>query len=44
MLRCGSIGIVTADKDFDALAEEGIERLDPARVEGWRGAIVGRAP
>lgn len=32
MLRVGSERIVKADKSFDRLAGEGIERLDPAGV------------
>lgn len=39
MLRDGSTRIVTADKDFDELVGAGIERLDPARIEAWRGAV-----
>jgi predicted nucleic acid-binding protein len=31
--------IVTADADFDQLAAEGIERLDPADVGAWRRGI-----
>ncbi len=31
--------IVTADRDFDDLATEGIERLDPADVESWRSMV-----
>ncbi len=31
--------IVTADGDFDELAAEGIERLDPADVRAWRRGI-----
>lgn len=31
--------IVSADGDFDELAVEGIERLDPANVEEWRHEI-----
>lgn len=33
--------IVTADSDFDELAAEGIERLDPAEVGVWRKEIEG---
>lgn len=40
MLRCSSSKIVTADKDFDELAGEGIRRLDPAQIESWRDAVV----
>lgn len=38
MLRAegSSAKVVTADRDFDDLAAEGIERLDPADVEVWR--------
>jgi predicted nucleic acid-binding protein len=36
--------IVSADGDFDALAAEGIERLDPADIELWRQEVErGRA-
>ena len=36
--------IVSADGDFDELAAEGIERLDPANVEVWRQEVErGRA-
>ncbi|MGB3683094.1 MAG: type II toxin-antitoxin system VapC family toxin [Rubrobacteraceae bacterium] len=31
--------IVTADRDFDDLAEEGIERLDPADIGSWRNML-----
>ena len=31
--------IVSADGDFDELATEGIERLDPARVQVWRREV-----
>ena len=31
--------IVTADRDFDDLSTEGIERLDPADVESWRSMV-----
>ncbi len=31
--------VVTADGDFDELATEGIERLDPSSVEEWRQEI-----
>ncbi len=43
MLRTGSATIVTADGDFDDLASEGIERLDPAKVEDWRPKIADRS-
>lgn len=33
--------IITADGAFDDLAPEGIERLDPADIEEWRGGIEG---
>ncbi len=33
--------IVTADGDFEDLAPEGIERLDPANIEDWRRGIEG---
>lgn len=33
--------IVTADRDFDDLAAEGIERLDPADVGVWRQEVEG---
>lgn len=36
MLRRSSTRIVTADKDFDELVDEGIQRLDPHAVEQWR--------
>ncbi len=36
MLRAGSQTIATADKSFDRLADNGIERLDPAGVASWR--------
>jgi predicted nucleic acid-binding protein len=36
--------LVSADGDFDELAAEGIERLDPANVEVWRQEVErGRA-
>jgi hypothetical protein len=36
--------IVSADGDFDELAAEGIERLDPADIEVWRQEVEeGRA-
>jgi len=37
----GEAAIVTADGDFDDLAPEGIERLDPADIETWRPRIEG---
>jgi len=33
--------IVTADGDFDDLAPEGVERLDPADIETWRQRVEG---
>lgn len=41
MLRAGdeTARIVTADADFDELAAEGVERLDPASVEEWREKV-----
>lgn len=33
--------VVTADGDFDELAAEGIERLDPADVGSWRKEVEG---
>lgn len=41
MLRSGGsrVRIVTADGNFDDLAAEGIERLDPANVQEWRGEV-----
>lgn len=41
MLRAGgdTAKIVTADSDFDELAAEGIERLDPSGVEEWRHEV-----
>lgn len=44
MLRDGSTRIVTADKDFDGLVEAGIERLDPARIDDWRGTVANQVP
>lgn len=38
MRRVGSRQIVTADRAFDAI--EGIERLDPLRVEEWAGRVT----
>lgn len=42
MLRVegSSVGVVTADGDFDDLAPEGVERLDPADIEDWRRRVV----
>lgn len=40
MMRTGSSRIVTADKDFDGLGNEGIKRLDPAKVKHWRAGIT----
>ena len=37
----GGPSIVTADGDFDDLAPEGIERLDPADLATWRQRIEG---
>ena len=37
MQRLGVSRVISADTDFDRL--EGIERLDPARIEEWQGAI-----
>ena len=37
MERVGSTRIVTADAAFDDI--QGIERLDPARVEEWRALV-----
>lgn len=31
--------IISADKDFDRV--DGIERLDPLRIEEWRAAVIG---
>ena len=31
--------IVSADSDFDELAAEGIERLDPTGIESWREEV-----
>ena len=35
MMRTGSDAIVTADADFDELADAGIGRVDPSEVERW---------
>lgn len=40
MRRTESTQIVSADADFDELAPEGIERLDPAEVERWSDEVV----
>jgi hypothetical protein len=37
-----SAKIVSADGDFDELAAEGIERLDPADIEVWRQEVERR--
>jgi predicted nucleic acid-binding protein len=39
MLRIGARKIVSADRDFDELEAEGIERLDPAAVEQWSAGL-----
>jgi predicted nucleic acid-binding protein len=31
--------VVSADRDFDELAVEGIERLDPSNIEVWRQVV-----
>ena len=36
--------IVSADSDFDELAAEGIERLDPADIEVWRQEVERSRP
>ena len=36
-----SVRVVTADRDFDDLSGEGIERLDPADLGSWRHGIQG---
>jgi len=38
MQRVGAAHIVTADTAFDGI--DGVERLDPALVEEWRGLVV----
>ena len=43
MLRTGSGQIVSADRDFDEFAKEGIERLDPVEVRHWRAQITDTA-
>lgn len=35
MLRADSKYIVSADRDFDGLANEGLVRLEPAEIEQW---------
>ena len=37
MQRVGARYVVTADKGFDGV--EGVERLDPARVDEWRSLV-----
>ena len=44
MRRTGSNRIVSADRDFDEFAKEGIERLDPAEVKHWRTKITDTGP
>lgn len=39
MLRAGSRKIVSADRHFDELTPEGIERLDPGEVAEWRAEL-----
>ena len=38
MQRLGVSRVISADADFDRL--EGIERLDPARIEAWEDSIL----
>jgi uncharacterized protein len=38
MFRVGSSRIVTADAEFDLI--EGIERLDPMKVDEWRDTVT----
>ena len=38
MQRLGTNRIISADTDFDRL--EGIDRLDPARIEEWQSVIL----
>ena len=38
MARIGSDTVVSADRDFDRVS--GIERLDPAGIEGWRDLVL----
>ena len=38
MQRLGAGRIISADADFDRL--EGIDRLDPARIQEWEGSIL----
>ena len=40
ILRVGTQSVVTADKSFDRLAREGIERLDPSGVESWKESLA----
>ena len=40
MQRTGSNRIVSADRDFDEFATEGIERLNPAEVHHWRAEVT----
>lgn len=40
MMRKGASRIVSADKDFDELGDQGIERLNPADIEIWRPKIT----
>jgi predicted nucleic acid-binding protein len=42
MLRIGSKYIVSADRDFDELKDEGIVRLEPAKLDSWRGMMVAK--
>ena len=37
----GTAKIVSADRDFDELVGEGIERLDPTDIEVWRQEVEG---
>lgn len=39
MQRTGTSRIVSADKDFDELTLEGVERLDPAEIGRWRDEL-----
>lgn len=41
MRRIGSTQIATADRGFDSI--DGIERLDPARVDDWQALVTGAA-
>ena len=38
MQRLGVVRVISADTDFDRL--EGIERLDPARIDEWQNSIL----